>query len=318
MKILIITDASPYQTNGVVTTYLNLQKELEQRNISIDFIYPEMFKHFYFPFYKEIAIPLTTKIIPIDKKYDHVHIATEGVLGWLYRRYCLKNNILFTTSFHTNFDLYLKNYGVPLFFTQFFLKKFHSKSKKIFVTTDSMYERLSNFGIKNMIVWSRGVSDIYIPSPTHKQKILLNVGRVSKEKNLEEFYKLKIKGYKKVQVGDGPLLDYYKQKYPDVEFVGTKKGPELVKFYQDASVFVFPSKTDTFGIVNIEAISCGTPVAAHNVTGPKDIITQEKNGYLSDSLHDSVIRCLNIKKPHEHKKWSWGECADIFIDNINS
>jgi glycosyltransferase involved in cell wall biosynthesis len=185
-----------------------------------------------------------------------------------------------------------------------------------------MVKELQQHGFDGDIVsWTRGVDrDIFYPSDSYTNTgILLCVSRVSKEKNLEDFFKLDYPGYRKVMVGDGPMLETYQHQYPDVEFVGYKTGKDLADYYRQADVFVFPSQWETFGIVMIEAMACGTPVAAYPVQGPEDVVEQGVTGYLEQDLATAVHRCVGLNRntvSAGSQKWSWQRAWEIFRDNL--
>ena len=213
--------------------------------------------------------------------------------------------------------------GIPEFVTWPLIRWFHANSNAVLTTTKSMVEELQShsFG-DNVKPWTRGVDrDTFKPGErtAHCTKpLMLNVGRVSAEKNLEAFYELDTPGTK-IQVGDGPKLEYYKAKYPDVHFVGAKRGKELADYYRQADVFVFPSRWDTFGLVQIEAMACGTPVAAYPVQGPLDVIDQDETGYMHKDLKFAVQKCLDLDRETVYSvstKWSWKRAWEIFRDNL--
>ena len=328
MKLLLVTDAWKPQVNGVVRSYLNTIPELEKMGMEVQVIHPELFKlRFSLPSYNEIKIVVTRqktlKSMIKSAKADHIHIATEGPLGFLARNICLKDDITFTTSFHTRFPEYIhKRTKIPASFFYFFIRKFHNKAKKVLVPTPSMQEELIKRKFKNTEIWSRGVNhekfSKFNKLNLGKGPIFSYIGRVATEKNVEAFLKIKLDGTK-VVVGDGPQLNSLKKKYPDVNYVGYQHGQDLVDYYASSDVMVFPSLTDTFGNVITEANATGTPVAAFNVIGPKDIIVNGINGYIGDDLKSNIINCINLDrtKCQEYtKKFNWKECSRVFYDNI--
>lgn len=328
MKLLLVTDAWKPQVNGVVRSYLNTIPELEKMGMEVQVIHPELFKlRFSLPSYNEIKIVVTRqktlKNMIKSAKADHIHIATEGPLGFLARNICLKDDITFTTSFHTRFPEYIqKRTKIPASIFYFFIRKFHNKAKKVLVPTPSMQEELIKRKFKNTEIWSRGVNhekfSKFNKLNLGKGPIFSYIGRVATEKNVEAFLKIKIDGTK-VVVGDGPQLNSLKKKYPDVNYVGYQHGQDLVDYYASSDVMVFPSLTDTFGNVITEANATGTPVAAFNVIGPKDIIVNGINGYIGDDLKSNIINCINLDrtKCQEYtKKFNWKECSRVFYDNI--
>ena len=328
MKLLLVTDAWKPQVNGVVRSYLNTIPELEKMGMEVQVIHPELFKlRFSLPSYNEIKIVVTRqktlKNMIKSANADHIHIATEGPLGYLARNICLKDDITFTTSFHTRFPEYIqKRTKIPASFFYFFIRKFHNKAKKVLVPTPSMQEELIKRKFKNTEIWSRGVNhekfSKFNKLNLGKSPIFSYIGRVATEKNVEAFLKIKLDGTK-VVVGDGPQLTSLKKKYPDVNYVGYQHGQDLVDYYASSDVMVFPSLTDTFGNVITEANATGTPVAAFNVIGPKDIIVNGINGYIGDDLKSNIINCINLDrtKCQEYtKKFNWKECSRVFYDNV--
>jgi glycosyltransferase involved in cell wall biosynthesis len=323
MRILIATDAWEPQVNGVVTTL----KKLKELSNDIVYVTPDDFKsipNFIYPEIR-IAIPNQKRIELLINLYnpDYIHIATEGPIGWAFRKWCIKNNKKFTTSYHTKFPEFFKAfYNIPTWMTYWIFRKFHNSGNGMFVATKSLETHLKSKGFKNLVAWNRGVdlSQFKPAGRTGKTKtnILLYVGRVSKEKNIEAFLELDFPNYKKIVVGDGPELNKLKQKYPKVMFTGTLQGEKLAHTYSMADCFIFPSKADTFGLVIIEALACGVPVAAYPVTGPIDILN-EKVGCVNDSLSVAVENALLLDRKDcvEHaKKYDWQIVADMFIENI--
>ena len=324
-KILIITDAWEPQVNGVVTTMTTVVKKLEKKNFKVEVIHPGMFHTFPLPNYPEISVAwnfwdLKKKIEKFDA--DYMHISVEGPLGVTGRHYCLENNIPYTTCIHTKFPEYVyERFGIGLDVTKGLLKWFHNPAAKTLVNTISHREELEQDGFTDLVLWSRGFDEkIFYPcSDGGKKKYLLYVGRVAVEKNIEEFLKMP-SHLPKVVVGGGPSLKSYAKKYPDVDFVGFKKGKELADYYRDAACFVFPSLTDTFGIVLIEALACGTPLAGFNVTGPKDIVIEGVNGSLDDkNLENAVNRALQVDRIstfNSSKTYTWDTVAEQFINSL--
>ena len=324
-KILIITDAWEPQVNGVVTTMTTVVKKLKEKNFKVEVIHPGMFHTFPLPNYPEISVAwnfwdLKKKIEKFDA--DYMHISVEGPLGVTGRHYCLENNIPYTTCIHTKFPEYVyERFGIGLDVTKGLLKWFHNPAAKTLVNTISHKEELEQAGFTALVLWSRGFDEkIFYPCPDGgKKKYLLYVGRVAVEKNIEEFLKMPSQ-LPKVVVGGGPSLKSYAKKYPDVEFVGFKKGKELADYYRDAACFVFPSLTDTFGIVLIEALACGTPLAGFNVTGPKDIVIEGVNGSLDDkNLEYAVKRALQVDRTstfNSSKSYTWDTVAEQFINSL--
>jgi glycosyltransferase involved in cell wall biosynthesis len=325
-KILIVTDNLPEQINGVVTTYKNIESMALLDGYTVDYIDPSRFRYVDCPGYNEVKLTFPWRMGEEIKKIDpdYIHIATEGPLGLWARAYLSKHNIRHNTAYHTKFPEGLaKLFGIPEFLTWRYVRWFHKHSGKVLTTTDTMKrDLLAQKFDDNIVSWTRGVDrDIF--NPSHRvettSKYLLCVSRVSKEKNLEEFFELDYPGYLKVMVGDGPMLETYKKKYPDVHFTGFKTGVDLARYYANAEVFVFPSMWETFGIVMIESMACGTPVAAFPCDGPKDVIEQGVTGFMNENLEDAVTACLQLNRDSIHKgstKWSWNNAWHTFRDNL--
>ena len=287
MRILIATDAWKPQVNGVVNTYVNLEREAERAGFSLSFITPLEFKTVPMPGYGEIRLALVSRR-SIAKRIaredpDSIHIATEGPIGLAARAFCLKSGRRFTTSYHTRFPEYVTaRYPVPLSWGYRFERWFHNAGSGVMAASRSLCEDLAAQGIGNVRLWSRGVDlelfrqrdvdRLGLPRP-----IFLYAGRVAIEKNLDAFLSLDLPGSKAV-VGGGPQLEELKRRYPKVAFTGPKFGIELAEHFASADAFVFPSLTDTFGIVLLEALACGVPVAAFNVMGPKDVHCRWRRG----------------------------------------
>ena len=324
--ILIITDNLPDQINGVVTTYKNIEACAILDGDRVVYITPGDFSYISCPRYNEVKIAypraMGKKIEEINP--DHIHIATEGPIGLSARKYLSKRGYRYNTAYHTKFPEGLhKLFGIPEFLTWRFVRWFHKHSGKVLTTTDTMVKDLKDHGFDSEVVsWTRGVDrDIF--NPTLRKdlpaKYLLCVSRVSKEKNLEEFLKLDYPGYQKIMVGDGPMLEAYKKQYPNVHFTGFKTGTDLARYYANAEVFVFPSMWETFGIVMIESMACGTPVAAFPCDGPKDVIEQGVTGFMNESLSDAIDGCLQLNRDRVLKgsqRWSWDNAWKIFKENL--
>jgi len=325
-RILIITDNLPDQINGVVTTYKNIEPFAARDGYTIDYIHPGRYRYINCPKYNEVKLAypkgLGKEIDALSP--DHIHIATEGPMGLFARRYLTIRGYRYNTAYHTKFPEGIKTIlGVPETLTWPVIRWFHNNSNCVLTTTNSMVEQLHSKGFKhNIKSWTRGTDrDLFKPAERSNQAtkpVMLNVGRVSAEKNLEAFYELDIQGTK-IQVGDGPKLEYYKKRYPDVHFVGAKTGKALAEYYQQADVFVFPSRWDTFGLVQIEAMACGTPVAAYPVQGPLDVIDDGITGAMDNDLIKAVNRSLDLDREQVYTasmKWSWENAWEIFRDNL--
>jgi len=328
--ILIVTDNLPEQINGVVTTYKNIEEHAIRDNYRVVYIDPGRFRYVDCPRYNEVKITLARKstVGKIIKEIapDHIHIATEGPLGLCARQYLDQHNYRYNTAYHTKFPEGIRKlFGIPEALTWPLIRWFHKHSGKVLTTTDTMVSELQAHGFDGEIVsWTRGVNR-NIFHPAHRidvtEKFILCVSRVSKEKNLEQFFELDYPGYLKVMVGDGPMLETYKKRYPDVKFVGYKTGVELAQYYANAEVFVFPSQWETFGIVMIEAMACGTPVAAYPVQGPMDVVDEGITGCLNEDLKQAVKDALMLDRTQVwagSQRWSWERAWQIFRDNLVS
>ena len=326
--ILIITDNLPEQINGVVTTYTNIEACAILDGYNVVVLHPGWFSYVDCPKYNEVKLAwprnMGKKIQEIAP--DYIHIATEGPLGCWARKYLSLAGIRHNSAYHTKFPEGLKKlFGIPEGLTWRFVRWFHKHSGKVLTTTDSMVAELKEHGFSGEVIsWTRGVDrDIFTPNLREElpSKYLLCVSRVSKEKNLEAFFELNYPGYQKIMVGDGPMLETYKKQYPDVTFTGFKTGVDLARYYANAEVFVFPSRWETFGIVMIEAMACGTPVAAYPVQGPLDVIDQAETGFMNESLEDAVTACLQLNRDRVYKgslRWTWERAWKIFKDNLVS
>lgn len=325
--ILIVTDNLPDQINGVVTTYKNIEACAILDGYNFVYLDPRRFRYFDCPRYNELKITYPRKIgEKIEKiRPDYIHIATEGPLGLCARQYLDEHGHRYSTAYHTKLPEGIRKlFGVPEALTWPLVRWFHKHSGKVLTTTDSMVQHLKDNGFNNNIIsWTRGV-DRSIFNSSQRNKVnntinLLCVSRVSKEKNLEDFFKLQYPNSKKIMVGDGPMKEEYQQKYSDVEFVGYKTGLELANYYANADVFVFPSQWETFGIVMIEAMACGTPVAAYPCSGPLDVVEDSITGYLNSDLKDAIDLCLSLNRDQviqASMKWSWENAWLIFRQNL--
>lgn len=313
-RILIVTDAWRPQINGVVRTLESLAKQLRAWGHDVRFLTPEPFWTVPVPTYPEIRLSLASRgavFRAIGKaRPHHIHIATEGPLGLLARRFCVERDKAFTASFHTRFPEYAAaRIPLPTDWSYGYLRWFHDAASATMVPTPSLRAELEERGFRNLSLWGRGVDgERFHPAPKSMftelaGPHLLYVGRVSAEKNVEDFLALDVPGTK-IVVGDGPERARLERTYPDARFVGYLHGEQLVAAYQSADVFVFPSRTDTFGNVVTEALASGTPVAAYPVTGPKDILTDPRAGALSEDLRAAVLRALTLKRADAR---AWGE-----------
>ena len=325
-KILIITDNLPSQINGVVTTYTNIETCAVLDGYNFVVLHPGWFRYIDCPKYNEVKIAyprnLGKKIAEVNP--DYIHIATEGPLGLWARKYLSLYNIRHNTAYHTKFPEGLKKlFGIPEWITWRFVRWFHKHSGRVLTTTDSMVQELYSHGFRGEVVpWTRGVDRTIFRSDLREEfpgKYLLCVSRVSKEKNLEDFFELDYPGYQKIMVGDGPMLETYRKRYPDVHFTGFKTGVDLARYYANAEVFVFPSRWETFGIVMIESMACGTPVAAYPCQGPEDVVDEGVTGCIRGNLKNAVDAALKLDRDQVlagSQRWSWMRAWEIFRDNL--
>ncbi len=326
MRILIATDAWRPQINGVVKTLERLAAELERRGLDIDIIHPGLFRSVPLPGYPEIRLALASaralRQRISEMRPHHVHIATEGPIGWATRRACLDLGLPFTTSYHTRFPEYLRErLPVPLAWTYAVLRRFHNAGQGTLVATESIERELKARGFANLMRWGRGVDlarfrpDAQPPFPiTWPRPIFLTVGRLAPEKNLDAFLGLNLPGTK-VVVGDGPLANTLMDRYRQAVFLGARSHDELAGLYAQADVFVFPSRTDTFGLVLIEALACGLPVAAYPVAGPNDVIGSSGVGVLGEDLQAAALAALRIDREACRRHalaFTWERSADQF------
>jgi glycosyltransferase involved in cell wall biosynthesis len=324
-KILIITDNLQDQINGVVTTFKNLEKHAVLDDYRIIYLDPGQFVHFSCPGYPEVKLSIPwlmgKKIKEISP--DYIHIATEGPIGLAARLWLDMRGWRYNTSYHTKFPEFIKEiYHIPKVFTWSYLRWFHKHSGRVLVTTETIKNSLIERKFKSdIITWTRGVDrEALEANQTFERKnppTVLYVGRISKEKNLDDLCVLQDK-YNIEIVGDGPYRQHLESKYTKVSFLGYQQGTELANSYARADVFCFPSKNDTFGIVIIEAMSLGTPVAAYPIDGPIDIIEPD-TGHMSNDLDKSIQECMKLNREtvrEKSKKWTWKECWKIFKCNL--
>lgn len=330
MRVLVATDAWRPQVNGVVRTYERLADQLAEFGVELVFLTPAEFSTVPCPTYPEIrlAIPgyhyVIERLGVIDP--DAVHIATEGPIGWMARRYCMQRNIPFTTAFHTRFPEYLSGrFGIPASWIYAVQRKFHNAGAGTMVASPSLATELEARGFERLLPWTRGVdTELFRPRDCRvfgsDKPVYLYVGRVAIEKNIEAFLQLDLDG-QKVVVGTGPMLSELEQRYPNVIFAGKRIGEELAEAYASADVFVFPSLTDTFGIVLIEAMASGVPVAAFPVTGPIDNVTSGVTGVLDNDLAKAARMALHLDRSvvRAHgQSYSWENAGRLFMSNIES
>jgi glycosyltransferase involved in cell wall biosynthesis len=325
MKILIVSDAWEPQVNGVVRTLKMTCRELAKKGHNVQFITPNLFKSIPCPTYPEISLALTNtkrieKIID-EANPDCLHIATEGPLGWLARSIAIKKGWPFTTSYHSRFPEYVNiRFKIPTSWSYALFKKFHNAAKANLAPTPAIVNDLKERGFKGARVWSRGVdfgtfSSVGPTIPRGKGPIFLHVGRLAVEKQIDEFLKLDLPGEKWV-AGDGPERDRLHKAYPGVRWFGMLDGPSLATLYRTADVFVFTSVTDTFGLVMLESMACGTPVAAYPCPGPIDVVVSGESGVLDQNLKTACLKALEIprEKALAHAQtFSWERACEQFL-----
>jgi glycosyltransferase involved in cell wall biosynthesis len=328
MKLALVTDAWLPQVNGVVTTLLELRDGLEQRGHGLTLIEPSGFRRFPCPGYREIELawrPGRRVAEQLDAAdFDAIHIATEGPLGSAARAHCRRRGWAFTTAFHTRFpDILARALHVPEAWGYAWFRRFHAPSSGVMVPSAGMLEILQRHRFANLRPWSHGVdlglfrpiegADLGLPRP-----VFLYVGRVSYEKNLEAFLGLDLPG-SKVVYGVGPLLERYRREFPQVHWRGVVPRNELVQVYSAADVFVFPSRSETFGLVMLEAMACGTPVAAYPVPGPLDVVADSDGGVLHDDLRTAALQALDVPRRSARDRalaFDWQRSCDEFVAHL--
>jgi glycosyltransferase involved in cell wall biosynthesis len=330
MKIAIVTDAWYPQINGVVTTLNQTREELRRLGHRVEMITPESFRTFPLPTYPDIRVAwfpggrvrrMLDAFAP-----DAVHIATEGSLGLAARAWCRRRRFPFTTSFHTQFPEYVwLRTRIPITWTYALMRWFHGRAERVMVATPTLHKRLTGHGFKNLAYWSRGVdtgrfrprSKDYLKE---RRPIFVYFGRVAVEKNIEAFLELDLPGTKLV-IGGGPDLAMLTEKYPDAVFTGFKSDEDLASHIAAADVFVFPSRTDTFGLVLIEALASGVPVAAYPVQGPVDVIENGVTGFLDEDLKRAALAALTLSPDTCRQaalRYTWEACTRQFLANLEA
>jgi glycosyltransferase involved in cell wall biosynthesis len=328
MKLALVTDAWLPQVNGVVTTLLELQEGLWARGHELVVVEPSAFRRFPCPGYREIELswrPGRRVAEMLDAAApDAIHIATEGPLGSAARAYCLRRGLAFTTAFHTRFpDILARALHLPERWGYAWFKRFHAPSSGVMVPTAGMRQILEHHGFARLRSWSHGVdlnlfkpvdgADLGLPRP-----VFLYVGRVSYEKNLEAFLRLPLPGSKLVY-GVGPLLARLQREHPDVHWRGVVPRHELVRVYSAADVFVFPSRSETFGLVMLEAMACGTPVAAYPVPGPLDVLGASDGGVLHEDLRTAALAALDVPRDRalaRARQFDWNAVCEQFVGHL--
>ncbi len=329
MRILIATDAWHPQVNGVVRTYERLLEQFGALGIEVSVLAPHEFRTVPCPTYPEIrlAAPGLRRVAQrfAAVRPDAVHIATEGPIGWMARRYCRARRLPFTTSFHTRFPEYLsQRFALPAAWTTAVLRRFHNAGNGLMVATPSLARELEAQGFERVLPWTRGVdTGLFRPRDVRlfgEGPVFLYVGRIAAEKNITAFLDLDLPG-RKVVVGGGPQLDELQARYRSALFTGKKTGEELAACYASADALVFPSRTDTFGMVLLEAAASGLPVAAFPVTGPVDVVVPGETGVLSEDLRQAALGALTLDRVRVHARaadFSWENAARLFLANITS
>lgn len=328
MKIMIVTDAWEPQVNGVVRTLKSTTRELTALGHRVELLTPLEFRTVPCPTYPEIRLSLLPgrRVRERIEQFapDALHIATEGPLGMAARSYALKHGLPFTTAYHTRFPEYVQaRFGIPLSATYRFLRWFHGPSRAVMAPTPVVKQDLEKFGFGNVVLWTRGVDlDIFHPMESKvlnsARPIFLYVGRVAIEKNVEAFLALDLPVSKWV-AGEGPALAELKSRYPEVNYLGVLSQAELAKVYAAADVFVFPSRTDTFGLVLLEALACGTPAAAYPVTGPIDVLGDGGAGAMRDDLREACLDALKIDRGAARawaERFSWRAASEQFASHL--
>jgi glycosyltransferase involved in cell wall biosynthesis len=330
MRILIATDAWHPQVNGVVRTLTSLARSAKALGAEIDFLTPDGFPSLGVPTYPGLRIALPNRRGIASRveaaSPDAIHIATEGPIGWAVRAYCRRHKLAFTTSYTTRFPEYIAVRSIiPAWLSYAVLRHFHAAGAMTMIATSSLRQDLAIRGFKRLGTWTRGVdTDLFTPdSPAAldlPRPVFMTVGRVAVEKNLEAFLALDLPG-SKVVIGEGPQKAVLERRYPNARFLGEKTGQDLTSHLAAADVFVFPSRTDTFGVVQLEALACGTPVAAFPVTGPLDVIADHPIGALDADLRSACIRALGISREACRSfalERSWENSARQFIGNLTA
>lgn len=332
MRILLATDAWSPQVNGVVRTLSTIVHELTVMGHELVVVGPDRFPTLPMPSYPEIRLAIAPKLrlgrLLYEADPDAVHIPVEGPIGFAALRLCRARGLPFSTSYHTRAGLYFEDkFGLPERFVLALQRRFHNAGNAFMVQTDTLERELGAAGFRNIRRWCRGVdTEQFRPLPRDgrgplgelPRPVFAYVGRVSSEKNLEAFFSLDLPGSKLV-VGDGPQLETYRQRYPEVTFTGFATGLELTSYYAHADVFVFPSRFETFGLVLLEALACGVPVAALPVPGPVDIIGNHAVGVLSNDLREAALAALQIPRERCRAfalRFSWRRSAEEFLANL--
>ncbi len=337
-KVLIVTDAWRPQKNGVVIALEKMKELLEKKGYDVSIAHPYL-SSFRLPlfFYPEIEFSIfpsrIIRAMVAQEMPDYIHIATEGPLGLAARNHCVRNKIRFTTSYHTHYPIYLKlRFGFLFDAAYRYIRWLHRDAVRTMVATETMKDELQKRKFEHLVIWPLGVDIDFFKKNEHavppdylknaKKPIFIYFGRVAIEKNVEAFLRCDLPGTKLV-VGGGPQCAELKRKYGDnalfTHMEGYKKDEELIDLLSLADVFVFPSKTETFGLVALEALACELPVAAYNVMGPKDIVRNDIDGILDDDLKKAALRCLALPRKRLRERaltFSWNNSAETFVNNL--
>ena len=333
MRILVATDAARPQVNGVVRSYEQLAAAAKAVSAEIEFLGPHGFLTVPMPTYAEIRLALTgvrgvaARIATLERAgapIDHIHVATEGPVGHAARRFCLRHDLPFTTSYHTRFPEYIAARSpLPAAWSYAYLRRFHNAGDGTMVATPTLAEELADRGFRRLMPWSRGVDTVRFDPAKRApwdlpRPIFLYAGRLAPEKELDRFLAIDLPG-SKVLAGDGPSAETLKRAYPQAHFLGVRRGDDLAQVYASADVFVFPSRTDTFGMVLLEAMASGLPVAALPVPGPLDVVGTSGAGVLDHDLRAACLAALDIPRDRARahaETYTWAKATDQFLTNV--
>jgi glycosyltransferase involved in cell wall biosynthesis len=328
LRILLVTDAWTPQVNGVVITLRNTIAGLEAAGHTVETIGPDRFRSVPCPTYPEIRLAIGPRrgLSRIAERFapDAVHVATEGPLGLAARGWSIRHGIPFTTAYHTRFPEYVHaRIRLPVSISYAWMRWFHARSSAVMVPTPAIHDDLARRGFRNLVMWSRGVdTELFRPGPAlehdWQRPVFMYVGRVAVEKNIQAFLDLDLPGGK-VVVGDGPMREALARRYPHVVFTGAKHGEDLAAHFRSADAFVFPSRTDTFGLVLLEAMASGTPVAAYPVPGPIDVVRPGVSGVLHDDLRAAALDALQLDRTRVRAhalEFSWARATRQFLDHL--